>query len=195
MELVENLSFKQAGAKLHEETDTTGKKFWYLKGIFIEGDVKNRNNRIYPSSEIRSAVEQLNEKISSGETVYGELDHPSELQIALQKSSHFIQEIHMDGKNGVGTMKIMNTPMGQIAQAMLEAGGSLGVSSRGSGEVEYNGHVSSFEINTIDLVCTNSAPNARPQAVHEAYNGIGGGRREDLINAVAHDPKAQKYLV
>lgn len=194
--LTEHLTFAQAGLLTEAATDDSGKKNWYLKGVCMQGDVRNRNNRIYPADEIKSAVATINSRIKEKETVYGELDHPAELTVNLQNCSHFIQEMWMEGANGHGKMKIMNTTMGNIAQAMLDAGGTIGVSTRGSGDVDSLGVVHDFEIITVDLVCTNSAPAARPVAVFESLNGgYRSGIREDLARAVMHDPKAQKYLV
>lgn len=193
MNLTEHLTASQANLVTEAKTADNGEKHWYLQGIFVQGDVRNLNNRIYPTSEIKKAVDAVNKKAKDF-TVWGELDHPSELQINLDRVSHMIEEMWMDGNNGMGKLKIINTMMGQTARAMLEAGGKLGVSSRGSGDVDYDGRVSDFEIITVDIVATPSAPDAKPVAIYEAFNGRGGSEREKLIQAVQHDPKAQKYL-
>lgn len=193
--LIENLTYSQAGIQLLEDADERGGKNWYLQGIFVQGDVRNLNNRIYPTSEIKKAVELINKRANDF-TVWGELDHPAELQINLDRVSHLIEKMWMEGNNGMGKLKIVGTPMGNTAKAMLEAGGKIGVSSRGSGNVDpRNGHVSDFEIVTVDLVATPSAPDAKPVPIYEAWNGPRGFIREDLARAVMNDPKAQKYLV
>ncbi len=191
--LTEYLTASQAKLLTEAAVDADGQKHWYLKGTFVQGDVRNLNNRIYPTNEIKKAVDLVNKRATDF-TVWGELDHPSELQINLDRVSHMIEEMWMDGNNGMGKLKIINTMMGQTARAMLEAGGKLGVSSRGSGNVDYDGMVSDFEIVTVDIVATPSAPDAKPVAIYEAFNGARGAIREDLARAVMNDPKAQKFL-
>lgn len=192
--LTEHLTASQAKLLTESEVSEDGKKHWYLQGIFVQGDVRNLNNRVYPTTEIKKAVDLVNQKAKDF-TVWGELDHPSELQINLDRVSHMIERMWMEGNNGMGRLKIIDTDMGRTARAMLEAGGKLGVSSRGSGDVDYNGIVSDFEIVTVDIVATPSAPDAKPVAIYEAFNGPRGAVREDLIRAVAHDSRAQRYLI
>jgi hypothetical protein len=195
MILNEYLTSNQASMVAEASPSTTGEgKDWYLKGIFIQGGVRNLNRRVYPVSEIRSAVNSVNEIINSGQSILGECDHPQELTINLDRVSHMITEMKMDGNAGVGKMKIIGTPMGQLIRVLIEAGAKLGVSSRGSGNVDYDGNVSEFEIITVDIVAKPSAPDAYPQAVYEAFNGKRGPVIDDLARAVAHDPKAQKFL-
>lgn len=191
--LIETYTASEAKILTEAKADDHGKKHWYLEGIFVQGDVRNLNNRIYPTSEIKKAVEDINKRASDF-TVWGELDHPAELQINLDRVSHMIERMWMDGKNGMGRMKIINTLMGQTAQAMLDAGGKLGVSSRGSGSVSYDGMVEDYCIVSCDLVANPSASDARPLALYETFNGRGASMREDLIRSVQHDPAAQKYL-
>ena len=98
--LYEFMSFDEAGLVL--EASENGKDL-YMKGIFIQGDVKNQNQRVYPITEINKAVMQINERIQTGETVLGELDHPEELSINLDRVSHIITEMGMQGKDGHGS--------------------------------------------------------------------------------------------
>ncbi len=102
----------------------------------------------------------------------------------------------MDGNKGMGKLKILPTPMGNIVRTMLENDVLLGVSSRGSGNVDSGGKVSDFEIVTIDIVAKPSAPNAYPKAIYEAYNmpGKDGHEIEKLALAMKYDPEAQKFL-
>lgn len=191
MLLNEHMTFGQAGI-IRESDDS---KNLYLKGCFIQGDVRNQNGRIYPLREISSAVQKMNDKIKAGHPILGECDHPSELTISLKNVSHVITEIHLDGADGVGKMKILDTEYGRLARTLVEAGIPLGVSSRGSGNVDDRGNVSEFEIVTIDLVATPSAPDAYPRAIYEALGyKHGGDKIQTLAEAVRHDPKAQKYL-
>lgn len=192
--LQERLTFDQANAVVEAVENEKGGKDLYMKGIFIQGDVRNHNQRIYPTTEIRSAVDHLNECLRKGESILGEADHPEELNINLDRVSHMITDLSMDGQNGVGKLKVIPTPMGNIVRTLLESGAKLGVSSRGSGNVDGNGNVSDFEIVTIDVVAKPSAPEAYPQAVYEALNHRRGHVVQDLAEAVRHDPKAQKYL-
>jgi len=139
-----------------------------MRGIFIQGEVKNQNGRVYPKDEIVTAVESIGKRLTDGETVLGELDHPTELQINLDRVSHMISEMRVEGSNGYGKLKILDTPMGKIAEALLKGGAKLGVSSRGSGNVNESGRVSDFDIVTVDIVAQPSAPDAYPKAIYES---------------------------
>src|SRR5210317_669767 len=193
--LRENLTFDQARVQvLHEGKD--GKDL-YMKGICIQGGIKNANQRVYPVQEIAKATKTLNDQISSGYSVLGEVDHPDDLKINLDRVSHMITEMWMDGPNGYGKMKILPTPMGQLVKTMIQSGVKLGVSSRGSGNVseDGNGEVSDFEIITVDVVAQPSAPGAYPTAIYEhLMNARGGYKAYELAQATKHDTKAQKYL-
>ena len=192
--LREHLSFDQARVVLESE-GTEGKNL-YLKGIAIQGGVRNANQRVYPVREIENAVKTLNDQIQNGYSVLGEVDHPDDLKVNLDRVSHMITEMWMDGPNGYGKMKILPTPMGNLIRTMLEAGVKLGVSSRGSGNVnDGNGEVSDFEIITVDIVAQPSAPGAYPTPVYEhLMNNKGGYGAWRLAQEVKEDPKAQKYL-
>jgi len=172
------------------------KKNLYMKGIFIQGGVKNANERIYPVSEIESAVQTLNEQITEGHSVLGEVDHPDDLKINLDRVSHMITSMWMDGANGFGKLKILPTPMGQLVATMLESGVKLGVSSRGSGNVDdMNGKVSDFEIVTVDIVAQPSAPNAYPKAIYEGMMNLRHGHRMlDIAKDAQGNKKVEKYL-
>lgn len=176
--------------------DETGKqKDLFMKGIFIQGGIKNQNQRIYPVNEISKAVNQINEAMKRGETIWGEADHPEELTINLDRVSHMVTDLYMEGNNGIGKLKIVPTPMGNIIRTLVECGGKLGVSSRGSGNVTDNGNVSDFEIVTVDIVARPSAPDAYPKPVYESLlRGRRAGIISDLAEAVNHDRQAQKYL-
>jgi hypothetical protein len=192
--LSEHLSFDQAKIVLESE-DVGGKKSLHLNGICIQGDIRNANQRVYSSQEIGKAVKTLNEQISGGYSVLGEVDHPQDLKINLDRVSHMITKMWMDGPNGYGKLKILPTPMGQLIQSMLEAGVKLGVSSRGSGEVDGSGNVQGFEIITVDVVAQPSAPGAYPTPVYEhLMNTLGGNKAINLSKEVQGDLKAQKYI-
>ena len=192
--LRENLSFDQAQVIL-ESDDKDGKSL-YLKGIAIQGGIRNANQRIYPVDEIERAVKTLNEQLQSGYSVLGEVDHPDDLKVNLDRVSHMITQMWMEGPNGYGKMKILPTPMGNLIRTMLESGVKLGVSSRGSGNVDdMSGKVSDFEIITVDVVAQPSAPGAYPTPVYEhIMNTRGGNRALNVAREVKEDPKAQKYI-
>jgi hypothetical protein len=192
--LSESLSFDQA--KVIVESANEGKDL-FMKGICIQGGVRNANQRVYPVNEIGRAVTTLNEQISNGFSVLGEVDHPEGLNINIDRVSHMITEMWMDGPNGYGKLKILPTPMGQLVKTMLEAGVKLGVSSRGSGNVSEsgNGEVSDFEIITVDVVAQPSAPGAYPTPIYEHLMNTRGGYKAFLTSReVQGDKQAQKYL-
>jgi Prohead core protein serine protease len=192
--LREHLSFDQAQVIL-ESDDKEGKNL-YLKGIAIQGGIRNANQRVYPVDEIERAVKTLNDQLQSGYSVLGEVDHPDDLKVNLDRVSHMITQMWMEGPNGYGKMKILPTPMGNLIRTMLESGVKLGVSSRGSGNVDdYSGKVSDFEIITVDIVAQPSAPGAYPTPVYEhLMNTRGGNKAYKVATEVKEDPKAQKYL-
>jgi len=181
-------------ANLLVESSADGKDL-VMSGLFIQGDVKNQNGRVYPTNEIARAVKSIQDRLDEGETVLGELDHPEELQINLDRCSHMITNMEMQDANGYGKLKLLDTPMGNIAKTLLTSGAKLGVSSRGSGNVNESGRVSDFDIVTVDIVAQPSAPVAYPKAIRESlFNMQGGGVIHDIAEAVTHDKGAQKHL-
>ena len=164
--LSENLTFDQAKMVVESTENSNGGKDLFLKGICIQGGVRNANERVYPVNEIGRAVKTLNDQIGTGYSVLGEVDHPEGLNINLDRVSHMITDMWMEDNNGYGKMKILPTPMGQLVKTMLESGVKLGVSSRGSGEVNESGDVSGFEIITVDVVAQPSAPGAYLSLIH-----------------------------
>jgi hypothetical protein len=195
--LKEHLSFTQARVVLESEEAADGSgKTLYMKGICIEGGVRNANERVYPVHEIAKAVDTINEQIKTGHSVLGEVDHPDDLKINLDRVSHMIENMWMDGPCGYGKLKILPTPMGQLVKTMLDSGVKLGVSSRGSGNVnDSNGHVSDFEIVTVDVVAQPSAPNAYPTAIYEGLlNHTGGQKILEMFKDPAKSNKAQRYV-
>ena len=191
--LQENLTFDQA--QLVTESANDGKDL-FMKGICIQGGVKNANQRVYPVTEITNAVKTLNDQIGTGQSVLGEVDHPEGLQVNLDRVCHMVESMWMDGPNGFGKLKILPTPMGQLVRTMLDAGVKLGVSSRGSGNVnEATGEVSDSEIVTIDVVAQPSAPNAYPKAIYEGLLNMKHGHKVlEVAKEAQHDVKVQGYL-
>jgi hypothetical protein len=193
--LTERLTFDKAGIVVESKDDGNGGKSLYMEGIFVQGDKRNQNQRIYPVSEINRAVKNIQNRIEEGFSVLGEADHPEDLQVNLDRVSHVIEKMWMNGADGHGRLKLLPTPMGNICKTLLENGVKLGVSSRGSGNVTESGHVSEFEIQTVDIVANPSAPDAYPDPLYEAImNGKRGNILMDVAQATSHDTKAQKYL-
>lgn len=186
-----------SAAALTTESQDNGQggKDLYMSGIFIQGGKKNQNQRIYPVNEIANAVKTLKEKIAGGYTVLGEADHPDDLNINLDRVSHMIIDMNMNGNDGIGKLKLLPTPLGNVCKTLLENGVKLGVSSRGSGNVDGSGNVADFEIVTVDIVANPSAPDAYPKAI---YENLMNHRRSNSIWDVASnattDKQAQKYL-
>ncbi len=163
----------------------------YLNGILMQAALKNGNGRVYPVDEITSAVTTASKRITEGHYILGELNHPDVLSINLANVSHAITEIRMDGNNAMGKMKLLNTPSGNIAKGLIEGGVRLGVSSRGTGNVNESGNVSDFSFVTVDIVYQPSAPDAYPNIVREAMENK---TIIDLSEAMVNDKKAQAYL-
>jgi hypothetical protein len=193
--LREQLSYDQASIVTEAIDDGTGGKSLYMEGIFVQGDKRNQNQRVYPVSEIARAVKSVQAKIDDGFTVLGEADHPEDLQVNIDRVSHKIERMWMNGADGYGRLKILPTPLGNICKTLLENGVKLGVSSRGSGNVNESGNVSEFEIQTVDIVANPSAPEAYPDPIYEAImNSKRGNILMDVALATNHDDVAQRYL-
>ncbi len=195
--LKEHLTFDRANMVVESVKEGNDElKTLYMKGIFIQGGVKNANERVYPVSEIETAVDTLNKQIQEGYSVLGEVDHPDDLKINLDRVSHMITNMWMDGANGFGKLKILPTPMGQLVKTMLESGVKLGVSSRGSGNVsDLDGKVSDFEIITVDIVAQPSAPNAYPKAIYESLMNMKHGHKVlEIARDARGNKKVQNYL-
>jgi len=193
--LIEKYTHNQANVKSRIVENESGEKNMFMEGIFVQGNVKNANQRMYPVSEISKAVESVQKRIKEGFPVLGECDHPPELTVNVDRVSHIIENMWMDGADGFGKLKIVPTPMGNIIRTLIESGATLGVSSRGSGEVDHAGKVSNYEIITVDIVAQPSAPDAYPKAIYEGLMNMRGGYQTwQLAQGVQNDKTAQKYL-
>ena len=160
---------------LTEETD--GKKSYFITGPFLQGDRKNRNGRIYESRILAKEVARYNENFIQRNRALGELGHPDGPTVNLDRVSHNIVELYQDGSDFIGKAKILNTPMGKIAEGLLSDGVQLGVSSRGMGSlvqregVNYVGE--DFHLATAaDIVADPSAPDAFVQGIMEGEEWI-----------------------
>ena len=195
--LREQLTFNQANIQVLEESGPDGHgKHLYLKGICIEGNKRNANDRVYPMHEISKAVNTINQQIKEGNSVLGEVDHPDDLKINLDRVCHSVEGMWMEGDTGCGKLKILPTPMGELIKTLVTSGIKLGVSSRGSGNVDdRTGHVSDFEIVTIDVVAQPSAPNAYPKAIYEGLMNMKYGHRLlEVAKESGTDNRVQRYL-
>ena len=166
-----------------------------MRGIFMQAEVKNHNQRVYPKHEIIKAVQLVNEKIKQHGPLPGECQHPAGLEINIDRISHAITEMWVEDNYGMGKLKLLPTSHGNIIKVLLESGIKLGVSTRGSGNVGYDGRVSDFDIVTVDIVSQPSAPLAFPKPIYEQIlDSKNANEILKLSAAVNHDPAAQRYL-
>ncbi len=168
----------------------------FLKGVMMQAEVLNRNKRMYKLSELTEAVAMSNESIKLYGGIFGELDHPTGVNINMDRISHVITELYMNGTNAIGTCRLLNTPMGLIAKELANSGCRYGVSSRGMGRVnESTGIVEGFSLVTVDLVATPSAPGAMPLPVYEALQESMKGRQViTLAESIREDEAAQAHF-
>lgn len=163
----------------------------FLRGIVAQSECINGNLRKYSLSEMTREVEQAQRRIAEGHPICGELQHPDNLSINLDNVSHAITELRMEGNNAIGKLKLVNTPKGLLAKALIEGGIRLGVSTRGTGNVSESGDVTDFSLLTVDIVHQPSAPDAYPDVMAES---LGSKKIMTLAEALVHDPKAQEYF-
>lgn len=193
--LYEFVSYDQGKMVVEDKQMPGGSKTLCMQGIFIQGNIRNQNQRVYPENEISTAVNAIRDKINNGYSVLGELDHPEELSINLDRVSHTITDMWMEGSDGYGKLEIVPTPMGNIVKTLLESGVKLGVSSRGSGNVNPDGGVSDYEIVTVDIVSQPSAPSAYPRTIYESlFNMTGGSSIIETAREAHIDRRADKQL-
>jgi hypothetical protein len=173
--------------------EATGKKNLFIEGIFMQGDIKNRNGRMYPANVLEKEVGRYNEQYIKKNRAYGELGHPSGPTINLERVSHMITKLERDGSNFVGKAKIMTeTPYGKIVESLMKDGGQLGVSSRGMGTVKPSrdgtGVVQSdfYLATAADIVADPSAPDA-------FVNGVMEGKEWVWENGVIREAQIAEY--
>tara|TARA_R110000803_G_scaffold20312_2_gene52476 strand:- start:166 stop:822 length:657 start_codon:yes stop_codon:yes gene_type:complete len=164
--------------QLVTEAKEGGGKNYFIEGVFMQGDVKNRNGRIYPMGTLMKEVDRYNKEYVKENRAYGELGHPQGPTINLERVSHMIKDLYQDGSNVIGKAKIMSeTPMGNIVKNLMDEGAKLGVSSRGMGTLRQkngaNEVQSDFQLATAaDIVADPSAPNAFVEGVMEGVEWI-----------------------
>ena len=165
-----------------------GKKSMFIEGIFLQGDIQNRNGRMYPMNTLRREVQRYNESFVDSGRAVGELGHPEGPTVNLDRVSHKIVSLKENGSNFIGKAKLLNTPMGQIAQNLIDEGVKLGVSSRGLGTLAVNEDgikvvSDDFMLATAaDIVSDPSAPDAFVSGIMEGKDWVwdGGVVREQL---------------
>jgi len=161
---------------LIEEKD--GKKSMFIEGIFLQGNLKNRNNRMYPVDILEKEVNRYTESFVSKGRALGELGHPDGPTVNLDRVSHKIVDLHREGTNFVGKAKLLDTPMGIIAKSLLDEGVTLGVSSRGMGSLRetsegYKVVGEDFMLATAaDIVADPSAPDAFVNGIMEGVEWV-----------------------
>ena len=155
--------------------ESTGKKSVFIEGIFMQSDKQNKNGRLYPKSVMEKEVNRYQELINEKRAL-GELGHPPNPTVNLNQVSHLITSLKMEGTDVVGRAKILDTPMGKIAQNFIEEGVRLGVSSRGLGSLKEKNGVNEvqddFHLATVDIVADPSAPDAFVQGIMESADWI-----------------------
>jgi hypothetical protein len=160
------------------EAAEEGKKNYFIEGIFMQGDIKNRNGRMYPAQVIAKEVNRYNREFVEKNRAFGELGHPSGPTINLDRVSHMITELKQDGSNFTGKAKIMDTPMGKVVKNLMDEGATLGVSSRGMGSLKQNRQgimevQNDFMLATAgDIVADPSAPNAFMKGIMEGVDWV-----------------------
>jgi len=159
-----------------EDTED-GKKNYRIKGVFMQAEVKNRNNRMYPMNVLESEVKRYNREYVNQKRAFGELGHPDGPTVNLERVSHMITKLYPDGKNFIGEAKIMDTPYGKIVKNLIDEGAKLGVSSRGMGSLEPKRDMQvvkdDFYLATAaDIVADPSAPNAFVEGIMEGKEWV-----------------------
>jgi len=180
-ELTEDIKFVKENAE-------NGDKNYFIEGVFMQSEVKNRNGRVYPKNILaKETGRYINEYVNKGRAL-GELNHPTGPTVNLDRVSHIVKELYEDGKNIYGKAKVLDTPMGKIVKNLIEEGAQLGVSTRGMGSLKskngYQEVQEDFMLAAIDIVADPSAPNA-------FVNGIMEGREWIFENGIWSERQLQ----
>lgn len=162
---------------LIEKDESTNKKEYFIKGVFLQAEQKNRNGRVYPLDTMQKEVERYSKQYIDTNRAFGELGHPDGPTINLERVSHMVKELKQDGPNFVGKAKIMETPYGKIVKNLIDEGAKLGVSSRGMGSLKTLGGSQvvqdDFHLATAgDIVADPSAPMAFVEGIMEGREWI-----------------------
>jgi hypothetical protein len=180
--------------KYIKENVGNGDKLYFIEGVFMQSDVKNKNGRIYPQNTLlKECKRYISEYVDKGRAL-GELNHPTGPTVNLDRVSHIVKELYEDGKNVYGKAKVLDTPMGKIVKNLIDEGAQLGVSTRGMGSLKakngYQEVQEDFMLAAIDIVADPSAPNAFVNGIMEGrewmfQNGMWSERRhEEAIKTI-----------
>jgi len=171
------------------EAKENGEKDYKIKGVFMQGEIKNRNGRVYPMQVLDEQVQKYKESYIDKNRAYGELGHPNGPTINLERVSHMITDLKKEGNNYIGEAKIMDTPYGKIVKNLMDEGASLGVSSRGMGSLKQNGGSQVVQkdyhlATAADIVADPSAPDAFVEGIMEGKEWVwdNGVLREAQVN-------------
>lgn len=181
------------------EEDKTGKKSHFISGIFMQAERQNRNGRVYPFSVLNREVDRYNKEYVTKNRAYGELGHPDNPSINLDRVSHMITKLYPDGNNFMGKAKIVDTPMGNIVKGLLDSGANLGVSTRGVGSLKpQNGFQlvqDDFKLATAaDIVADPSAPDAFVCGIMEGVEWFYDNGHWKMAEAAEQTKKVIKKL-
>ena len=163
-----------------ELNEATGEKEYFIEGIFMQSEQKNRNGRVYPKSVLMNEVKRYNTEYVAKNRAMGELNHPQGPTVNLDRVSHIIKELKQQGNDVYGKAKIMDTPMGRIAKNLIDEGAKLGVSSRGMGTLKQNDDgvnevQKDFMLAAVDIVADPSAPDAFVNGIMEGREWVWDG--------------------
>ena len=183
-----------------ETIEESGKKNYFIEGIFMQGDIKNRNGRVYPAPVIAKEVARYNKNFVEKNRAFGELGDPDGPTVNLDRVSHMITDLKQEGSNFVGKAKVMDTPMGKVVKSLMDEGATLGVSSRGMGSLKANKQgimevQNDFMLATAgDIVADPSAPDAFVRGIMEGVEWIydvasGSWRAQDRIDQIVTETK------
>ena len=171
------------------EAKENGQKDYKIKGVFMQGEIKNRNGRVYPMQVLDEQVKKYTDNYVNQNRAYGELGHPSGPTINLERVSHMITDLNKEGNNYIGEAKIMDTPYGKIVKNLMDEGAKLGVSSRGMGSLKQNGDSQVVQkdyhlATAADIVADPSAPDAFVEGIMEGKEWVwdNGVLREAQVN-------------
>jgi hypothetical protein len=177
------------GVKLLTE-DKDGKKNYFIEGVFMQSEMKNRNGRIYPLATMSKEIERYNKEYVTQNRAMGELGHPEGPTVNLERVSHIIKDLKQDGNDVYGRAKILDTPYGKIVKNLMDEGAKLGVSSRGMGTLKEQDGVNvvqeDFMLASVDVVADPSAPNA-------FVNGIMEGKEWIWDNGIIKPVQIESY--
>jgi hypothetical protein len=189
--------YRDDSVEVITEAKEDGKKNYFIEGIFMQGDIKNRNGRIYPSATLEGEMKRYQKDFIETKRALGELGHPDGPQINGDRVSHLITDMRRDGNDFYGKAKILSTPMGEIVKSLLDEGVKIGVSTRGLGSVKAGRDgvmevQKDFHLATVDIVTDPSAPNAFVNGIMENveyYYDIASGnwRAQEVIENIQEE--------